>query len=111
MGLVYGDPRRVIAMKGNGWIIDSTDKELSNIEIVLTRASSKTFLNMVEDRKLLSIGTDMLVSINLANPMEKEPIPGTKEDIMRENSNKDFVMAKANISKPMATSTQVNHKT
>jgi hypothetical protein len=65
---------------------------------------------MVEDRKLLSMGTDMLVSINLVNPMEKEPIPGTKEDIMRENSNKDFVMAKANISKPMATSTQVNHK-
>lgn len=86
------------------------DKELSNIEIVLTRASSKTFLSMVKDRKLLSMGTDMLVSINLVNLMEKEPIPGTKEDIMRENSNKDFVMAKANIYKPMATSTQVNNK-
>lgn len=65
---------------------------------------------MVEDRKLLSMGTDMLVNINLVSLMEKEPIPGTKEDIMRENSNKDFVMAKANTSKPMATSTQVKYK-
>lgn len=44
----------------------------------------------------------------MANPRERVFIPGTKVDIMKVNSNKDFVMDKENSFKPTATSIQVN---
>lgn len=94
--LVFGDLRKEIAIKVNGWIIDNMDKVFLNIEIVLIRENFKTFLNMVKGHKNLLMEIHIKVIISLESLMGLVLITGMMEEAIKDSLNQEFVMEKVN---------------